>query len=50
MMLIYVFMIFFIKAYIVGTHLHDLDKFIKAYVVGTYCRGNSDEYPQHMLL
>ena len=30
-------LIFFIKAYIVGTHLNYLDKFIKAYyVVGTH--------------
>ena len=29
-------LIFFIKAYIVGTHLNYLDKFIKSYVVGTH--------------
>ena len=28
-------LIFFIKPYIVGTHLNYLDKFIKSYVVGT---------------
>ena len=45
-------LIFFVKAYIVGTHLYHLDKFIKAYVVDTHlnCLNfNSDEHPQHML-
>ena len=29
-------LIFFIKAYIVGTHLNYLEKFLKAYVVGSH--------------
>ena len=33
---IFFFLIFFIKAYAVGTHLNCLDKYIKAFVVGTH--------------
>ena len=42
-------LIYFIKVYIVGTHLNYLDKFIKAYVVAliwiaSTCWGNLNEY------
>ena len=33
------FSVFFIEAYVVGTHL-----------IASTCRGNSNEYPQHMFL
>ena len=39
-------LIFFIKAYIGGTHFHYLDKFIKAYIVGTHlnCPDKSGQF------
>ena len=33
---IFFFLIFFIKAYVVGTHFNCFDKSVQAYVIGTH--------------
>ena len=48
-------LVFFKKAHIVGIHLYYLYKFIKHIFsilvwIATTCRGNLDEYPQHIIL
>ena len=49
-------LVFFIKAFIVDSHLNYLDKFIKVYIVccgysfELHGRCNSNGFPQHTLL